>query len=161
MYDTIQMSTAVAVHSAFISKMGSTSKPKQVTNMLGNGELPLDHVLEIKRITISLHDTLVLADIEPMLDASYLEFFLNDQTMFTSPLRYLMANNAYSGVLELASAAAHTKFGLLGQGYELDPPIVIEANLPIKVEVGQTVVLSAATNILIGLHGVLTRPGER
>lgn len=162
MYDTVTFgTTAGAVSSGFISKQGNTGKTKAATNMIGNGELPVDHTFEIMKIGVALHDALVLADIEKVLDGSYLEIFLNDQTMFLAPLRPLMQANAYGGVLELATAAAQTKFGLMNDGYELNPPILVEQNLSFKVEVTQGVAVSADTLMLVMLHGVLTRPGER
>ena len=112
-----------------------SSHPKYLTNMPGSGELPSNFSMQIWNIGVTLHDALVLADITAAFDNSYLELFLNNQSIFIAPLRLLAKNNAYGGHFELASAAAQVQNGLMGFGMDLRIPLVIPSQVPFHGEI--------------------------
>jgi len=160
MYDTVIFgTTANVVHTAFVVQQGGAAgKGKEITNMIGPGELPAQNSMEINRIGVSHHDGLVLADIEDIWDETYLELFINNQTYFISPLRLLANRNGYGGHYSQAAAADEFVIGLLGDGYELPVSIIVPSGTQFKVEVKQGPVMAANTNVLISLYGKLTRP---
>jgi len=159
-YDTAAFGvTAGATATLFQSAQGSAAgRTKNNTNWIGAGSLPSDNSFLIKGIGVSLNQAEVLADIGPLINGTYLEMFIYNKTRFLAPIRRLIERNAYSGVLQLAAAAAQTYFGLLGQPFMFDTPKQIDGGVSFKVEMTQNAALSVATNVLCLLYGEWTRP---
>lgn len=161
LYDTAIFSTALAGEQQLfgVAQGADATHTKAFTNSRGAGSLPQGEKFVIDRIGVYLDENNLLpADLVNVWRQSYLEIRVQDLTYWLSPLRPLAYQNAWGGHYSQTAAANGAAIGLLGEGYELDVPIVVPGGSSFKVIVNQGTVLATATQQLkVTLDGILSR----
>lgn len=161
MYDTAIFGTSAAVTSALFqtAEGGDATHTTDFTNCRGAGSFPTGEKYLIRKLGVTFESNHVEADVEDWFVAAYLRLMIANQIMFQSPLIPLMWADAYSGQYTQAAAAVRAFIGRLGNGYELDPQLLVKGGDAFKVEIYQgTALATASMKIKFMMDGILTRP---
>ena len=161
LYDTAVFGTSLGGEQALfqVAQGADATHTKAFTNMRGAGSLPPNESFEIRNIMCFLDEPItVAADAQNVWQDSYIEVRVNDESLLFLPLRVTAGFNGFGGHFTQASAANAAPIGLIGNGYDIDPTILIPGGTAFRVNVNQGTVLSAASqNLRVLLNGILDR----
>jgi hypothetical protein len=162
LYDTAVFgATANTLHELFqVAQGADATHTKSFTNSRGAGSLPVTEQFVVTRVKVLYDHNTVTADVPKFHPGSYLEFILNNQTILIAPLAEFIANSGYGGHYSQAAAADEAVIGLLGDGYVLTKPIVIKGGTAFKVQLFQSLAVTAASNMKAALDGILTMAAQ-
>ena len=161
LYDTAPFAAAANVEFLLfkVAFGGDATHIESFTNMRGAGSLPVGEKFTIKKISVVLDSfSTVIDDVLKATVSSFFDIRVNDQSLFKAPSSLLIDASAYGGSYQLAAAAAHNGLGLLGNGYELENPIMVPGGTAFYCRLFQTVALSTTYNIKVCLQGIYTLP---
>lgn len=140
-----------------VAESGDATHTPYFTNMRGNGQLPNSEKFLIQSIEVYSDTDFVENDREGVWLKSYMRLLYNDVQIFSAPLRLAAGHAAFSGVGNYAAAAANPSFGLMGTGYKLEKPILIDGGKQFKVVVAQGTALNSADQwVKVALNGILS-----
>lgn len=160
LYDTAVFgATAVTDHELFkVAQNGDATHTQSFTNSRGAGVMPANEQFDIDTIGISPDGDFSANDRGDMWDGAFITIRVNNQDVFTAPLRMCAGYAAYSGHFTQAAAADMNRIGLEGMGYKLNKPITIKGGMSFSVIVSQRTAITAASNVKTMLRGNLTLP---
>lgn len=159
LYDQATFADAAAEHVLFQAGEGSSStKTKSVTNFPGSGALPSGYIFEIQKISVFADEDFALAERETMWEQSYLELEVDNQEMFSCPLRLVADRNAFGGHYSETTASDEAMIGLVGDGYMLPIPVTVQGGQNVRVNIYQGVAGTASMEVKCCLHGILSTP---
>jgi len=159
MYDTAVFgAVADTLHTLFQIVQGQdATHNKGFTNTRGAGQFPSEEMFTIESIGIYPDADFILADLESMWRASYLELTVTNTTMLLSPLSVFAKYGGWGGHYTQASAADAAAIGKLGLGRKLPIPIEVKGGTQFKVEIFQSIATAASMNVKCVLNGILER----
>ena len=160
LYDTAILDDSAPTNHVLyqVPKNGDSTHILAFTNMRGAGALPQRESFIITRMYAWVDGITEQADFQNLwLDAT-LTLNINNEDVIIAPLVAFAWRNGYMGHFTQASAANITPIGRVGDGWTLDPQVVIPGGIPFFVEIDQQTSLGAATDQMkIGLYGILDR----
>lgn len=162
LYDTAVFgTTALAESLLFQVQQGADgTHTESFTNSRMAGQLASGEKFLIKKVSAMIDfEQVAESDVSKVWNGSYVQIRLADQIVFWSPMVYLADASAFGGHFTEATAALKLAVGLMGDGYDLEVPILVTGGTNFKVRVVQGTALSAGSkNVKIALHGILTLP---
>lgn len=161
LYDTALFGTVDNTpHTLFqVAEGGDATHVADFTNMRGFGVLPSTEKFVARKIGVALETNATESDAEDWFLDGYLRLYLANNVVFQAPTLALISNTGFNGHFAQAAAANRALIGRNGNGYELDPQLVIGGGVLFKVELYQgTVVAANNTRVKVMLDGILTRP---
>lgn len=160
LYDTAVFGATASVdHELFkVSQNGDSTHTQSFTNSRGAGVMPSNEQFDVDTVIVSPDTDFDTDDRGDMWDGSFITIRVNNQDVFTAPLRMCAGYAAYSGHFTQAAAADASRIGLEGMGYRLNKPITIKGGMSFSVIVHQQVAITASMNVKTMLRGNLTLP---
>lgn len=161
LYDTAVFGTTALFENTLfqVAQGGDSTHTESFTNSRGAGQLPANESFKIKRILATIDVNGVVADSQNTFIGSFVDIIVNNRSLFKAPLTLVAARNGFGGMYTQAAAANESLIGLMGEGYTLEIPIMIDKGSAFKVRVVQGVALSAASqNVKLSLDGILNTP---
>jgi len=145
-YDTAQFGTvAGATHELFQNAQGQGGTTLSTTNMRGAGQFNGNEKFTIRKIGLIVDDVITLPDVRAMYYGSILSVRIAQTLKLQVPLQILADKSAYGGHYTEVAASDSEFIGLVGNGYELDIPLIVMGNDNFLVSIFQALALSAVT----------------
>lgn len=160
LWDTIVLGTVPNAESILfqVAQGGDATHTENFTNSRGAGVLPGEEKFLIKRIHLIVDSDILPADIKVWTFGSFLELKVNDKTEIKLPAQLCVSQSAYQGHFVTATLEK-AAVGQIGDGFEIDNPIVVPGATPWRVRFVQGTVLAVGSkNLRCGLEGILTSP---
>ncbi len=160
LFDTWQPGTTANAESILFQtpRGGDATHNERFTNARGAGQLPAEEAFEIQNIGVEQDENVTDADMDTYLYGALLEIRLKDKVVFSAPPMRLMTHSAKSGVIAQATAADLEFVGPIGDGFQLNIPIVIPGGTRFDVRCVSGAAFAAAIDFKVILEGVLTTP---
>jgi hypothetical protein len=160
LFDTWQPGTTASAESSLfqVPQGGDSTHVDTFTNSRGAAQLPADESFLVKRVALVLDEIPVYADLGKVGHGSLVEIRVKDKVVFSAPAKRLFASSGYLGNSVTAAAALTDAMGYNGDGFPLDPPLLIPGGARFAVRCKQGVALSVAVDVKLVLDGVLTTP---
>lgn len=160
LYDTAIFDNAAPTpHNLFqVALNGDAVHVLNFTNMRGAGSLPQRETFMLQKIGVWVDAELPEDDLNNLWYLQTLKFVLNNEDIIIAPLSAFAMFDGFSGILTQAAAADIAAIGRLGDGWEVEPEILIEGGIPFAVEIDQQTSMSVATKqVKVGLLGILNK----
>ena len=160
LFDTWQPGTTANAEATLFQtpRGGDSTHNERFTNARGAGQLPAEESFQVQKRGVMADEIVVEADHDTYLYGALMEIRLKDRVVFSAPVMALMQATGRSGPLVVASAGAVNFTGPLGDGFELNIPILIMGGTRFDVRMVQGAAFAAAVDFKVILEGVLGTP---
>lgn len=159
LYDTAVFGATVNAESILfqVAQGSDATHTEAFTNSRGAAQLPVGEKFLIRKVFAIPNHAIINADIETIWRNSFLQIRVADFNLLWVPLVMCAYRADYGGHFGQAAAADLARIGRVGMGYDLeDHPIDLPGGTAFRVRVLQGPAVAANSNVIIGLHGVLT-----
>lgn len=160
LYDTWQPGTTASAEASLFqtAQGGDTTHTESFTNARGAGQLPAQEKFEIRNIKLIQDEQIAEADFDTRLFGAFIELKLKDKSLLKAPASMFFAHSSYSGHFTQATAALTQAIGPMGEGFQLEIPIMIEGGQRFVIRCVQGAAFASAIDFKVVLEGILSLP---